>query len=313
MGNTNNIFDMINNAPRQSYIDINDVLKLDTDLLQSASMIDGNNEKLKELDKKVQKMSDLVKNQKGEKIILQQTNLTDSVEKESIRLDEQKSSIEIAKISQGRLITLNENNIKRQGEYLKITILCLFEVVFITVMTMLKIPMAIYLTLTIITGSLVAIYCLTIYTSIISRDNIYFDELSNEAPILASQNKVASNKIDASGNSIGNIDASGNLIGNIDASGNLLHNLGALLKKNIDASGNLINANSCSGNSCCSTSTMWDPKVEKCVKLIDGFSTIDTAYDDNMIVEKKSISIKKNKIDGIIPFQMSEFEKYSKI
>jgi hypothetical protein len=73
---------------------------------------------------------------------------------------------------------------------------------------------------------------------------IYFDEISNDAPTLASQNKVASK----------NIDASGNLIGNIDSSGNLLHNLGALLKKNFDASGNLININSCSGNSCCSTS-----------------------------------------------------------
>ena len=303
MGNTNNIFDLINNALRQSYIDINDVLKLDTDLIQSASMIDGNNEKLKELDKKVQKMSDLVKNEKGEKIILQQSNLTDLVEKESIRLDEQKESIEMAKISQRRLISLNENNIKRQSEYLKITTLGLFEVVFIIVMTMLKIPMAIYLTMTIITGSLVVICCLTIVTSIISRDNIYFDELSTEAPILTSRNQVASNKIDAGVN----------LLGNIDASGNLLHNLGALLRKNIDASGNLINANSCSGNSCCSTSTMWDPKVEKCVKLIDGFSTINTAYDDNMIVEKKSKSIEKNTIDGIIPFQISEYEKYSKI
>ena len=250
MGNTNNIFDqiadMVQNAPRQSYIDIDHVLKLDADLIQSASMIDGNDKKLKELDKKVQKMSDLVKNEKGEKIILQQNNLTDLVEKESIRLDEQKESIEIAKISQRRLITLNENNMKKQSEYLKITTLCLFEVVFIIVMTMLKVPMAIYLAVTIITGTLVAIYCLTVFLSIISRDNINFDELSTEAPISASQNNVASNKIDASG---------------IDASGNLFHDLGALLKKNIDASGNLINANTCSGNSCCSTSTMWDPKL----------------------------------------------------
>ena len=149
MGNTNNIFDqiadMVQNAPRQSYIDIDHVLKLDADLIQSASMIDGNDKKLKELDKKVQKMSDLVKNEKGEKIILQQNNLTDLVEKESIRLDEQKESIEIAKISQRRLITLNENDIKRQSEYLKIITLCLFEVVFIIVMTMLKVPMAIYI------------------------------------------------------------------------------------------------------------------------------------------------------------------------
>ena len=307
MGNTNNIFDQIaemtKNAPRQSYLDIDDVLKFDSDLIQSASMNDRNNEKLKALDEKVKKMSDLVKNEKGEKIILQQNNLTDLVEKESIRLDEQRESIEIAKISQRRLITLNENNIKRHSEYLKITTLCLFEVLFIIIMTMLEIPMVIYFTVTIVTGLFVTIYCLMTYFSIISRDNIYFDEISIEAPILASQNKVASK----------NIDASGNLIGNIDASGNLLQNLGALLKKNVDASGNLINVNSCSGNSCCSTSTMWNPKVEKCVKLIDGFSTIDTAYDNNMIVEKKSMKIINNKIDGIIPFQISEYEKYSKI
>jgi hypothetical protein len=248
MGNTNNIFNQISemakNAPRQSYLDIDDVLKFDSDLIQSASMIDGNNEKLRALDEKVNKMSDLVKNEKGEKIILQQNNLTDLVEKESIRLDEQKESIEIAKISQRRLITLNENNIKRHSEYLKIITLGLVEVVFIIVLTMLKVPMVVYFTVTIITGSFVAMYCLILYLSIISRDNVYFDEISNDAPTLASQNKVASK----------NIDASGNLIGNIDSSGNLLHNLGALLKKNFDASGNLVNINSCSGNSCCSTS-----------------------------------------------------------
>ena len=38
------------------------------------------------------------------------------------------------------------------------------------------------------------------YLSIISRDNICFDELSTEAPILASKNNVRS--VDASGNTI---------------------------------------------------------------------------------------------------------------
>jgi hypothetical protein len=160
---------MAKNAPRQSHLDIDDVLKFDSDLIQSASMIDGNNEKLKALDEKVNKMSDLVKNEKGEKIILQQNNLST---KESIRLDEQIESIEIAKISQRRLITLNENDIKRHSEYLKIITLGLVEVVFIIVLTMLKVPMVVYFTVTIITGSFVAMYCLILYLSIISRDNI---------------------------------------------------------------------------------------------------------------------------------------------
>ena len=49
--------------------------------------------------------------------------------------------------------------------------------------------MAINLTVTIIIGLLVAAYCLTLHFLLVLRDNIYFDELSNEAPILRSQNE----------------------------------------------------------------------------------------------------------------------------
>jgi hypothetical protein len=130
------------------------------------------------------------------------------------------------------------------------------------------------------------------YISIISRDNIYFDELSNESPIIASQNNVR--LVDASGNTI---DASGN---KIDASGNT-----------IDASGNLIGTIACTGNSCCSTSTMWEPKVQKCVKLKEGYSSIG---DESVMIigknEKKGVLIDNKNVEA---FHNSEYKNYSLI
>ena len=72
-------------------------------------------------------------------------------------------------------------------------------------------------------------------------------------------------------NNVRSVDASGNTI---DASGN-----------KIDASGNLMGTIACTGNACCSTSTMWEAKVQKCVKLKEGYSMIRD--DGIMIIGKK--------------------------
>jgi hypothetical protein len=116
------------------------------------------------------------------------------------------------------------------------------------------------------------------YISIISRDNIYFDELSSDAPIQASKNNVR--KVDASGNTI---DESGNSIGTI----------------------------TCSGNACCSTSTMWEPKVQKCVKLKEGYSSIG---DESVMIikknENKSVLIDNKNVEA---FHSSEYKNYSSV
>jgi hypothetical protein len=116
------------------------------------------------------------------------------------------------------------------------------------------------------------------YISIISRDNIYFDELSSDAPIQASKNNVR--KVDASGNTI---DESGNSIGTI----------------------------ACSGNACCSTSTMWEPKEQKCVKLKEGYSSIG---DESVMIikknENKSVLIDNKNVEA---FHSSEYKNYSSV
>jgi hypothetical protein len=218
--------------------------------------------------------------------------LTHLVKEESDRLEAQRKSIEIAKESQERIITLNENSVKRHSEYLKIFALCVVELLFILILSLLGIPSSIFMILSIITGSFVVIYAFHMYISIISRDNIYFDELSSESPLMASKNNVR--LVDASGNTI---DANGNTI---DASGNT-----------IDASGNLIGTIACSGNACCSTSTMWEPKVQKCVKLKEGYSSIG---DESVMIikknEKKSVLVDNKNVEA---FHSSEYKNYSSV
>ena len=278
MGNMDSVFQMPDSA-KPSYLNVEDVIKYDTDLLKSVSQVDGKDkEKTQKLNEKINDLSELVKNKNGENIILQQNALTHLVKEESDRLEAQRKSIEIAKESQERIITLNENSVKRHSEYLKIFALCVVELLFILILSLLGIPSSIFMILSIITGSFVVIYSSHMYISIISRDNIYFDELSSDAPIQASKNNVR--KVDASGNTI---DESGNSIGTI----------------------------ACSGNACCSTSTMWEPKVQKCVKLKEGYSSIG---DESVMIikknENKSVLIDNKNVEA---FHSSEYKNYSSV
>lgn len=278
MGNMDSVFQMPDSA-KPSYLNVEDVIKYDKDLLKSVSQVDEKDkEKTQKLNEKINDLSELVKNKNGENIILQQNALTHLVKEESDRLEAQRKSIEIAKESQERIITLNENSVKRHSEYLKIFALCVVELLFILILSLLGIPSSIFMILSIITGSFVVIYSSHMYISIISRDNIYFDELSSDAPIQASQNNVR--KVDASGNTI---DESGNSIGTI----------------------------ACSGNACCSTSTMWEPKVQKCVKLKEGYSSIG---DESVMIikknENKSVLIDNKNVEA---FHSSEYKNYSSV
>jgi hypothetical protein len=278
MGNMDSVFQMPDSA-KPSYLNVEDVIKYDTDLLKSVSQVDEKDkEKTQKLNEKINDLSELVKNKNGENIILQQNALTHLVKEESDRLEAQRKSIEIAKESQERIITLNENSVKRHSEYLKIFALCVVELLFILILSLLGIPSSIFMILSIITGSFVVIYASHMYISIISRDNIYFDELSSDAPIQASKNNVR--KVDASGNTI---DESGNSIGTI----------------------------TCSGNACCSTSTMWEPKVQKCVKLKEGYSSIG---DESVMIikknENKSVLIDNKNVEA---FHSSEYKNYSSV
>lgn len=279
MGNTNDsLAEILPVMERPSYLDVESVIKYDKDILKSASLVNGKDkEKIQKLNEKVKVLSELVKNKKGENIILQQNDLTRLVKEESVRLNKQRKSIKIAKESQERLITLNENSVKRHSEYLKIFALCIVGLLFIIILSLLGIPSSIFVILSIIIGSFVVIYASHMYLSIISRDNIYFDELSTEAPILASKNNVRS----------------------VDASGNTIEN-----KKSIKAV-------TCTGNTCCSTSTMWEPKVQKCVKLKEGYSSIG---DENVMIigknERKSILIDNKNVEA---FHSSEYKNYSSV
>lgn len=202
--------------------------------------------------------------------------LTTMLDTEKKRLSSQERGIETAKYNQQRSILLNENYVKRYREYFKIFLLIFLAVVFMLVLTLLGIPTGIFIVLSIIVGCIVVISSLSIFVSIISRDHIYFDEISLDPPILPSNVDVAK-----------------------------------AAKKVKNAEKKLKNLQKlCSGKSCCAKSTTWDPITKHCVKMKEGFSPIDSLYND-MIVDKQKPTI-INDIN-VIPFNNNEYGHYSKM
>lgn len=245
-----------------------------TKLLKEPKMVDGkHNQNLKEINENIGKIYKTVERKKNTHKLKKLLN------EEENRLNEQKKNVETAKINQQRSITLNENYVKRYREYFKIFILSFLWVLFLLLLSILNVPVIMITILSIITGGLVMIYSINTYVSILSRDNVYFDEISQEPPTFLTKNAISKK-----------------------------------IQKNKD-SGNLIdsvNLKSCSGNACCSTSTIWDPKTQLCVVMLkDGFSTIESAYTDNMIVDKQK-KIDRKEIN-VLPFHNTEYDHYSTI
>jgi hypothetical protein len=192
---------------------------------------------------------------------------------------ERKMRLEMKKISEDRMNTLNENNIKRNAEYWKIGTVCLIEVVFLVVLSFLNFPTSILFMLGIITGGGVMIYSINSLISINARDAIYYDELALEPPGRSSDGSAISeaSKSNEDENALG----------------------GSIVKI-------------CNGNACCSKTTSWNKHKNQCEKIKDGFSTIKSAYNKYLIVDKKE-GYSNKRIDDIVPFQFSEYDSYGKI
>lgn len=149
---------------------------------------------------------------------------------ETARLDKKQQSIDLAKTSQNRMLTLNNSFSARYGAYTKIIIVLVVSFLIFIGLTFLHsaapaIPGGIMDLAYILVLSVGFIYCLTIYMDIQSRDPVYFDQINVPAP--------PDNIVNNEGKS-----KDGNLIGGFGA---------------------------CVNDSCCATGTHWDTDTSTCL------------------------------------------------
>ena len=186
---------------------------------------------------------------------------TQMIQNETARLNQKQQSIDLAKTSQNRMITLNNSYSARYGAYSKIIIvLVVCFLVFIGLMflhgALPDIPGGVMDLGYIIILSVGFIYCLVIYMDIQSRDPVYFDQINLPPPTMP------------------------------DSSGANQQ----MLWKNADM-GNLLGGSglgACMGGSCCDgVTTVWDPVNQVCkgssiavsgsASRAAGFTTLEAA------------------------------------
>jgi hypothetical protein len=184
------------------------------------------NSQLNDINDKIKSVSNVLQHPYGAAVLERQSEMNNIIQSEKLRLENKQHSIELATTSQNRLITLNENYNKKFTEYIKMIISITIALAIIAIVTFFKLPSSIIIIVSIIVLSIALIYIITIYSSISSRDNIYFDELKYDT-------------VESTNSS----------------------NLNQLPQGVVAANINSI----CQGRDCCSTSDVWDATILKCI------------------------------------------------
>lgn len=174
-----------------------------------------------------------------------QAEVIDLVNTEYSRLQQKKSSIDAAMDGQIRAALLNESYRKRYVEYTRILIV--FVITFVIVFSMIQmqnslleyIPSFVFDLSIFVICTLALVYCYFIYSGIIQRDKMYFDELD-----FSNQKVLTSSEIDQQNK--------------LNQQQGLLFNNNA---NNFDLSGNML----CVGPACCSNNQTYDPVSSKCI------------------------------------------------
>jgi hypothetical protein len=163
-----------------NYVDIPGLVAIEKNYVMNSSVLsDGDhNGQLVKINNQMTKLQNLLTTNDGEGIILGQNEMAEIVNNESARLAKKQESIDAVVASQNRLITLNTNYSKRYAEYIKMTLVVAGGLVIIGVLVFLGVGSGIITVVGIVVGSIVMIYCALLYANILSRDNVYFDELN---------------------------------------------------------------------------------------------------------------------------------------
>ena len=194
---------------------------------------------------------------------------------EQTRLNQKQQSIDLAKTSQNRMLTLNNSFSARYGAYNKIIIvLVVCFLIFIGLMfihgAIPAIPSGIMDLAYILILSVGFIYCVIIYLDIQSRDPVYFDQLNLPAPVVPGNAGNTASDLNKAANS-------GNLLGSITL-------------------------DTCIGSVCCDNgTTTWDTGTSTCIRK-ESFATV-----------LDSINALNPVVSGVKPFRLSEGDLYSRV
>lgn len=213
-----------------TYVDIIGLLGIEKYLYNSPPLTVGTNiSQLQDIDKQINNLSSALKKNDGSNIVNQQKDMEKIVDDESKRLDDKRKSVEMASISQNRLILLNQNFDQKFYEYLKVLIGTLFGLAIIAICIILKLPSILNTLISIIIISSLIIFWLYTYIKIQGRDNINFDEINQ------------------------------NYLQNVGST-----TMGIITPNTISSGGVISNLNLCVGSDCCSSETLWNATTYKC-------------------------------------------------
>lgn len=265
-------------------------------------------------------------------ILSNQATVKNIVDIEKGRLDDKADSIKQAKISQERLIELNQSYSKRYGQYIYMLQVIVVALLLLFAISLAKklipdLPGGLTDTLTILIIGAAICYCLYIYNGILGRDNMDFDKIASNSPNLLTPAQIAKQLAanQKSGNLLGSVNL-GYCFGESccgvgskwdaatqmcipDCSGG---NWNSSTKTCADAcSSDKPNWNS-STNACadaCPSEHKWDSGSNKCVKTVEKFTTLSSAY--GLGIMNSSLG-KLSQDKATKPYDVSEFDSYGK-
>lgn len=229
---------------------------------------------------------------RDEDVLKQQTDVSNILNKEYDRLSQKKTSVDLALTGQRRAATLNENYRERFAAYTKILIIFIFTIIIVLLINYFRqfivfIPGFLIDFLIAVICAVSAIMCYLNYITILTRDDIYFNELKLQPP-----------GIDISGNKTAAAGESTNLISS--------------------------NFGMCIGSGCCDeVNTFWDSAAGVCTKTnpattpttpttttttAAGFTTLDLAYNSGQI---SKVDYLKEPVKANTPIEFNDYAVYN--
>jgi hypothetical protein len=181
-----------------SYVDISGLLNIQKNYLvnldTSSNNPNGVTSQLTSINAGLNQISDALGNNSAAYVLTGQNTVKDILNREQQRLEAKKQSVDNAIYGEKRLVDLNNSYMKKNWEWNKIGLilcLCFFLILFfIYFHKYTNVPNFIINIIFITILSICIIWCLYIYYyGIYIRDNIYFDELSTTAPLMANPKK----------------------------------------------------------------------------------------------------------------------------
>ena len=181
---------------------------------------------------------DILNNNAANYVLAQQADVNTMITTENTRLNTKANSIQQAKDSQDRLVSLNQNYSSRYNQYNYIIIIIVVALVLFLGITLIQRnmedpPTGLFTFLTVLIFGGAFIYIIMIYSTIMSRSNMDYEQLNIPAPLPAKSAGSKSMRRQAAGET-------GDLLGSI------------------------MSPEECVGQSCCIGGTLYDDTTGSC-------------------------------------------------